>query len=66
MQVRFYCLKDMKKTEVGLYRNGVFCPLWGGLYTACTEPFEHGALPNLSRTLKANIADAGVVVWYED
>lgn len=45
---------------------GSSAPYGGGLYTACTEPFEHGALPNLSRTLKANIADAGVVVWYED
>ena len=31
-----------------------------------TDRFEHGGLKDLSRCLKANIHDAGVVVWYED
>ena len=34
----------------------------GGLYTDATQRFFHEALPNLSRTIKAELHDAGVVV----
>lgn len=34
----------------------------GGLYTNATQRFFHEALPNLSRTIKAELHDAGVVV----
>ena len=37
--------------------------MWfGGLYTSATQRFFHEALPNLSRTIKAESNDAGVVV----
>lgn len=36
--------------------------LFGGLYTGATQRFFHEALHNLSRTIKAGVHDAGVVV----
>ena len=36
--------------------------VWGGLYTNATQRFFKEALPNLSRTIKAELHDAGVVV----
>ena len=36
--------------------------LFGGLYTGATQRFFHEALHNLSRTIKAELHDAGVVV----
>lgn len=36
--------------------------VWGGLYTSATQRFFHEALPNLSRTIKASVQDAAVVV----
>ena len=37
--------------------------MWfGGLYTSATQQFFHEALPNLSRTIKAESYDAAVVV----
>lgn len=36
--------------------------LFGGLYTGATQRFFHEALPRISRTIKAEFHDAGVVV----
>lgn len=36
--------------------------VWGGLYTSTTQRFFHEALPNLSRTIRAESHDAAVVV----
>ena len=33
----------------------------GGLYTQCTPAFFRGVLPDVSRCLKANMFDAGVL-----
>lgn len=58
----------MKSAEIGVWYKGKFCPLWSGLYTESSNnpSFVRGSLPNLSRALKAEQHDAGVVVWYED
>ena len=37
----------------------------GGLYISSSADFYHGALPDISRTLKAGCHDAAVVVEYE-
>ena len=36
--------------------------VWGGLYTNATQRFFCESLHNLSRTIKAELHDAGVVV----
>lgn len=56
----------MKTETYGLIYKGSFCPLWGGLYVANSGEFDHGAIPNVSRTIKAQKHDAAVVVLYED
>lgn len=38
----------------------------GGIYLGTTSRFAGGTLPDVSRTLKANMHDAGVVVEYEE
>lgn len=38
----------------------------GGLYVDTSEGFFRGTLPDISRTIKAEFHDAGVVVMYED
>ena len=48
------------------FSKGASTPYGGGLYLEATERFMHSALPDLSRCLKANCNDAGVVVLYED
>lgn len=59
-------LSYMKTETYGLIYKGSFCPLWGGLYVANSGEFDHGAIPNVSRTIKAQKHDAAVVVLYED
>lgn len=58
----------MKKTEIGVWLKGEFCPLWSGVYTQMSNnpSFIRGGLPGLSRAIKVVVQDAGVVVWYED
>ena len=45
--------------------KGKFCEVWG-VYLGTTGQFARGTLPDVSRTLKANMHDAGVVVEYEE
>lgn len=59
----------MKKDTQGCWLKGKFIPVWGGVYTesSCNESFIRGALPGLSRTIKATQHDAGVCVeFYEE
>lgn len=37
----------------------------GGVYTQATAEFNKGSLSGLSRCLKANVNDAGVMIEYE-
>jgi len=46
----------------GVIFKGRFCPVGGGVYVEASTRFFHGGLPNLSRCLKAEFHDAGVVV----
>ena len=57
----------MKELKKGVVYKGVFMPVWGGLYADMSEnpSFRRGALPGLSRALKAEMHDAAVVVEYE-
>jgi len=57
-------MKVQEKNE-GVWYKGRFCPVWGGLYISNSADFDHGALPDISRTLKAGKHDAAVVVEYE-
>ena len=47
----------------GVIFKGRFFPVWGGLYTQMSNnpSFIRGGLENISRTIKAEMADAGVV-----
>lgn len=56
----------MKKHKIGILYKGKFCELWGGLYTDTSKDFTRGTLKDISRTIKAEMHDAGVVVLYED
>lgn len=40
-------------------------PKVGGVFTAATADFNHGSLIGLSRCLKANVNDAGIMIEYE-
>lgn len=40
-------------------------PKIGGVYTQATAKFNKGSLSGLSRCLKANVNDAGVMIEYE-
>ena len=42
--------------------KGWVCVLGGGCYTGTSEAFARGTLPGISRTIKAQIHDASVVV----
>ena len=54
------------KEKKGIMFKGKFCEVWGGVYLGTTSRFHRGTLPDVSRTLKANMHDAGVVVEYEE
>lgn len=53
-----------KKTTEGCWFKGKFIPVWGGLYSQSSNnpSFIRGALPGLSRALKAEMNDASVCV----
>lgn len=51
-----------KTTKEGCWFKGKFIPVWGGLYSQSSPSFIRGALPGLSRTLKAEMNDASVCV----
>lgn len=51
------------KSDYGIRDNFANC---GGLYSEASERFFHGTLIHLSRTIKAEIHDAAVVVLFED
>ena len=53
-----------KTTKEGCWFKGKFIPVWGGLYSQSSNnpSFVRGALPGLSRALKAEINDASVCV----
>ena len=53
------------KEKKGVMFKGKFCEVWG-VYLGTTGQFARGTLPDVSRTLKANMHDAGVVVEYEE
>lgn len=38
----------------------------GGVYCQCTPDFNRGPLWNLSRTIRANMQDAGILIEYDD
>lgn len=40
-------------------------PKVGGVFTQATAEFNNGSLSGLSRCLKANVNDAGVMIEYE-
>lgn len=52
----------------GVIYRGMFFPLWGGLYTdfSSNPSFRRAGLENVSRAIKAEMHDAGVVVEYEE
>lgn len=37
----------------------------GGVFTQATAEFNHGSLVGLSRCLKANVNDAGILIEYD-
>lgn len=53
-----------KTTKEGCWFKGKFIPVWGGLYSQSSNnpSFIRGALPGLSRALKAEMNDASVCV----
>ena len=57
---------SMKESKKGVIFKGKFCQVWGGLYLSTTDAFTRGTLSEISRTLKAGVHDAGVVVEYDD
>ena len=40
-------------------------PNTGGVFTQCTKDFNSGPFWDLSRCVKANVLDAGVMIEYE-
>ena len=40
-------------------------PNTGGVFTQCAKDFNNGSLWNLSRCVKANVHDTGVMLEYE-
>lgn len=40
-------------------------PKVGGVFTQVTAEFNHGSLIGLSRCLKANMNDAGIIIEYD-
>ena len=58
--------RNMERKIKGVMFHNRFCPLWGGVYVLVGNPsFFRGGLDGLSRTIKAEMHDAGVVVEYE-
>lgn len=53
----------MKKQ--GIIWKNEFCPYWGGIYLNTTQKFFRGGLDDISRALKAEVNDAGVIEVYE-
>lgn len=53
--------------EKGVWFKGKFIPVWSGLYCGSSNNpnFIRGSLPNVSRAIKAGLADAAVCVEYE-
>lgn len=54
----------VKETKEGCWYKGKFIPAWGGLYSQMSNnpSFIRGALPGMSRALKAEMNDASVCV----
>ena len=58
----------MSESKKGVIYKGMFFPLWGGgLYCDMSNnpSFARAGLPGISRTIKAEMHDAAVVVEYE-
>lgn len=66
---RFTITKELNMSELkkGVIYKGMFFPLWGGLYCDMSNnpSFARAGLPGISRTIKAEMHDAAVVVEYE-
>lgn len=50
------------RDDCGIMFRGEWCVVWGGLYIRDSKRFFRPALPRISRTIKAEFYDAGVVV----
>ena len=53
------------KVEYEQQKDRLSFPEYGGVFTQCTKDFNSGPLWNLSRCVKANVLDAGVMIEYE-
>lgn len=49
-----------------IWFKGAKCYDGGGVYLQATEAFSHGTFENISRCLKANVADAGVCLLQDN
>ena len=60
---------NMSELKKGVIYKGMFFPLWGGGGLYCdmsnNPSFARAGLPGISRTIKAEMHDAAVVVEYE-
>ena len=50
------------RDDCGIMFRGEWNVVWGGLYIRASKRFFRPELPRISRTIKAELHDAGVVV----